>query len=271
MRWFDRQASEGTKRVKFAEVAPAPAPRRAPSWMAPRPEPERRTESSLKPPKLPSEFVDAVRHEIGEEFVARTRGSLIPEATGPRSEVPPSSTAFNPVPAAQPSFPPPAATKSLVPAAKAMPIVERVPVVDPEIGQAFERAIAVLAIERERVLSETAGQLAELAVLIARRVIGRELGLHPDIVRGLVREGIAALGHHDRVLVRVGRGFAAGREALERDLSDTDKRFEVRVDPALEVYGCVVETELGQVDESIESRLETLLSALRPESNGPGV
>jgi flagellar biosynthesis/type III secretory pathway protein FliH len=31
----------------------------------------------------------------------------------------------------------------------------------------------------------------------------------------------------------------------------------------------VVETELGRVDESIESRISTLLQALRPESDAP--
>ena len=123
-----------------------------------------------------------------------------------------------------------------------------------------------LATERERVLSETAGQIAELAVMIARRVIGRELTLDPGIVRGLVREGISALGQHDRVLVRLGQGFVASRERLEDDLRASETRCEVRFDPALEPYGCLVETELGQVDESIETRVETLLAALRPDS-----
>jgi flagellar biosynthesis/type III secretory pathway protein FliH len=40
----------------------------------------------------------------------------------------------------------------------------------------------------------------------------------------------------------------------------------VRLDASLEEYGCVVETELGSVDESIESRIATLLNALKPDA-----
>ena len=46
-------------------------------------------------------------------------------------------------------------------------------------------------------------------------------------------------------------------------------RCEVEFDATLDAYACLVETEMGQVDESIESRLETLLLALKPESENP--
>jgi flagellar assembly protein FliH len=141
---------------------------------------------------------------------------------------------------------------------------------DPQLTAAFEQALTLLARERERLLVETAGQVAELAALIARRVIGRELSLDPMLVRELVREGIEVLGQHDRVLVRVGAAFETTRQALLEELLLDGGRVEVRLDPSLSDYGCVVETELGQVDESIESRLETLLHAVRPDSNPPG-
>jgi flagellar assembly protein FliH len=144
-----------------------------------------------------------------------------------------------------------------------------VAVVDPALIQALEVAVLQLAGERERVLSETAGQIAQLAVLIARRVIGRELSLDPSLVRGLVREGIEALGQHDRVSIRLGTGFAPMQERLEEDLRNSGAKLDVRFDAALDEYGCLVETELGQVDESIESRLETLLHALKPDPDAP--
>jgi flagellar biosynthesis/type III secretory pathway protein FliH len=41
------------------------------------------------------------------------------------------------------------------------------------------------------------------------------------------------------------------------------------VEEALGDYDCVIETELGQVDESVEARLEKLLAALKPDSEAP--
>jgi hypothetical protein len=253
MRWFDRASGDGAQRAKFADVSPGQ--RRIPSWVPGRGEVQR-AESSLRPPRLPSEFVDAVRHEIGE--VAHARGHA-PEVQR-RSEYPRHSQAV-PAPSIAPASAPGAALE-----AGAAVVSAAVYEPDPALFEGIERAVMELATERERVLSETAGQIAELAVMIARRVIGRELTLDPGIVRGLVREGISALGQHDRVLVRLGEGFAASRERLEDDLRASETRCEVRFDPALEPYGCVVETELGQVDESIETRMETLLAALRPDT-----
>jgi flagellar biosynthesis/type III secretory pathway protein FliH len=140
------------------------------------------------------------------------------------------------------------------------------PIVDPELCHAFEEAVELLGHERQRVFEQTASQLAELAAVIARRVIAREISLHPALVFDLVREGLDALGKHDRVVVRLGQGFESQRASLEQRLQDRGSRAEVRIEPQLPEHACLVETELGQVDESVESRLATLLHALTPDS-----
>jgi len=253
MRWFERGSTDGAQRAKFVDISQGATPRRIPSWVPGRAEHERRAESSLRPPKLPSEFVNAVRHELDQEYLSHARASLPPPDAGARrSELPQAPVAASPASVAQ---------NPVV----AAPVEPPEPSVDPALIQAFEQAVMLFASERERVLSETAGQIAELAVLIARRVIGRELSLDPTLVRGIVREGLDALGQHQRVLVRLGAGFAVAESALSQDLERLGETFEIHVDPMLEDYGCIVETDLGQVDESIDSRLGTLLQGVDPE------
>lgn len=171
-------------------------------------------------------------------------------------------------PAGQPAAAPAAVAPASAPPQEVAPAeaVPQVPWVDPELTQAFEEAVELLACERQRVFEQTASQLAELAAVIARRIIAREISLHPELVCDLVREGLEALGKHDRVVVRLGRGFEPQRALLEQRLRDRDSRAEVRVEPQLPEHACLVETDLGQVDESVETRLATLLHALRPES-----
>lgn len=235
--------ADAPRKVTFARVNNPRA--RVPSWM-----PSARGRlavkkeeplPSLKPPPLPSEFVDAIRQELEPE-----RASRPPRA----SELPPR----------MPSVPAPAA-------AEPGPVQL---IVDPAATHAFEEAVELLVAERSRVLEQTASQLGELATIIARRVIAHEISLNPQIVAGLVSEGLSALGAHDRVLVRIGSAFDAARVNLEQRLADRGAHAEVRLDETLSEYGCVVETELGRVDESIESRISTLLQALRPESDAPG-
>jgi hypothetical protein len=250
MRWFEADSMpEAPRRVRFVQV-PAAA-RKQPSWLpAAQQQKVRRDAPSLKPPPLPSEFVDAVRQELAEMPVPERRSfrpAMDPEASyGARP----------------PTMPPPDA----FPAAEPRPLTLAPPAIDPGLIHAFEEGIERLGHERQRVFEQTASQLAELAAVIARRVIAREISLHPALVFGLVREGLDALGKHDRVLVRLGQGFETQRAALEQRLIDRGSRAEVRVEPQLPEHACLVETDLGQVDESVESRLATLLHALRPES-----
>jgi Flagellar assembly protein FliH len=245
VRWFEagpkgdvEPMADGPRKVTFATVT---NPRvRAPSWLpSPRGRAAKKEElPSLRPPPLPSEFVDAIRQELEPAHASRPARA---------SEMPPR----------MPSRPP---------AANVEPAE---PIVDPEATAAFEEAVELLVRERSRVLEQTASQLGELATIIARRVIAHEISLNPNIVAGLVNEGLAALGAHDRVLVRVGRSFSESCASLTVRLADRGAHAEVRVDPNLPDYGCIVETELGRVDESIESRITTLLQALKPNSDAP--
>lgn len=245
---------EAPRRAKFAQVTGNGGPRKHPSWLpgsqkaahhGHAPPPARRDSPSVRPPPLPSEFVDAVRQELGD-MPAQERPSLRP-----------------PRPA---TIPPPESFSVAEPAAPASPVHVPMAVAQPELVEAFEEAVELLAVERQRVFEQTASQLAELAAVIARRVIAREISLRPELVFGLVREGLEALGKHDRVLIRLGTGFEAQRDMLEQRLLDRGSRAEVRVEPQLPEHACLVETDLGQVDESVETRLATLLHALRPDS-----
>ncbi len=259
MRWFEtprdkaEPMAEAPRRVQFANVSRDRE--RLPSWMpAARHQSSKREDvPSLAAPRVPSEFVDAIRQELDPERVSRpSRASERPrQSYRPGSVVPPPIDA-----AAEPIRAPSVALAPQL-------------VIDPEVSAAFERAVELLVDERARVLEQTAGQLGELATIIARRVIAHEISLNKGLVADLVREGLEALGAHDRVLVRVGEGFQDARENLERRLADRGARAEVRFDASLEEYGCVVETELGSVDESIESRIATLLNALKPDADSP--
>jgi hypothetical protein len=254
MRWFEAEPMpDAPRRAKFAQV-PQTA-RRQPSWL-PAAQKSKRDQPSLKPPRLPSEFVDAVRQELGE-MPPQERRSLRPsEALAGGASAP----------QRPPTVPPPDAFSAAEPKPITVAPPAPAPLVNPELEHAFEEAVQLLANERQRVFEQTASQLAELAAVIARRVIAREISLHPELVCDLVREGLEALGKHDRVVVRLGSGFESQRAMLEQRLLDRGNRAEVRIEQQLPEHACLVETELGQVDESVEGRLATLLHALRPDS-----
>ena len=234
--------------VAFLNVTPER--RRQPSWIA-----KQRGDTPAivvaAPPRLPPEMVAAFQQEL----------HMFPE-----SVLPPASAEASPSWTASELDEAPTSSE---PAAAIEPAAHEAALPDPELLAGLIDAVEQLARTRGEVLDATAGQLAELATLIARRVIAHELSVGPDVVEGLVREGLDALGEHDRVEVRVGSGFGTALESLRHRLSTNGRSAVVQVDSRLAEFGCVVETELGVVDESIEARLTSLLLALKPDSAPP--
>jgi flagellar biosynthesis/type III secretory pathway protein FliH len=255
------------RRAEFTDVSPERR-RKKPQWLSPRessmpppvPAHPRAVEAgpSLRPAPVPKEFVQAVRRELrtlptsAPEPRQQDARGLHERARGlAESESLAEQMARSLRPSEAPLAPPPE------------------PKPDPALERAFRAAIEEIASTRTRVLEAAGSQLAALASIIARRVIARELALAPEILEGLVREGLEALSDQDRIRIRVGRGFQTAVDGLERQLAVRGHEFRIFVEEALGDYDCVIETELGQVDESVEARLEKLLAALKPDSEAP--
>jgi flagellar assembly protein FliH len=223
---------------------------RHPSWVAAqaarRNTPDPSTTSALRAARLPEEL-----REPPTSAVVATAAAVPPEAIEqPRlpSRPPPPMQ-----PVERPASQLPSARESGQFAHLAL---------DAQAQSALTEAVEQLVSARSFVIDQSVRQLTELAIAIARRVIAHEISIDPGIVERMVYEGLDALGQHERVLIRLGSLFAEARPALEQRLALRGGRHEVVEDPSLGDYGCIVETEFGRVDESIESRLALLLESL---------
>jgi len=248
-----RGRSERPTTVKFAHVAHAE--RRQPSWLT-RDEKERRYPSFHPPvsrPPLDGMPANPREHERTRLAVDHQSPAVrITQAPhGHASSLPPNGKALNP-----------AELEALV-AERALQnataqLLDEARAVLAEAIEAFDQARRDLAYASEP-------RLVELAMLVARRVIGRELLTQPELVADLVREGVDALASSDTTRVRVGAAFGEIRELLLDQLAARGIEVELIVSPHLADYACVVETELGRVDESVEERLNTLLESIEEE------
>ena len=230
--------------VRFADVTSQR--RHPPSWVAGAASPALEA-VTLSPPRVPRSFGDHPLEEDLETPECDESVTRLSVAADARDEAPSAPTE------------PPAAP----PERKSDTFIDEIaPAVDDEAFATISAAVREIAGLRREIFEQSEAQIVELAGIIARRVVAREVSINPRLVRGLVREGLDALGAHDRVLVRIGTGFGDVRRELEADLRATGTACDVTVDSSLDTWGCRVETELGSVDESIETRLEALIQAL---------
>lgn len=126
-------------------------------------------------------------------------------------------------------------------------------------SQHLEKILQVLQQPLEQLDEEMEKQLAELAIIVARQLIRRELQIEPAHVIGAVREALAVLplaawetrlmlNPEDAVLVR---------EALA--LQESNNPVQIVEDPLMSRGGCRVLSETSQIDATVESRLNAVV------------
>ena len=110
--------------------------------------------------------------------------------------------------------------------------------------------------------NELVESIADLALLIARHLVRRELRAAPGEVVGVVREALKHLPVAGRATtIRLNpEDVELVRSALS--LADEDGNWRLDADPLIVRGGCVVDTETSRIDASVESRLSAIASKM---------
>ncbi len=127
---------------------------------------------------------------------------------------------------------------------------------------ALQNLILQLAEPLEKVDEAVVEAVSDLAILIARHLVRRELKANPGEVIGVVRETMrhlpiapraARIRLHPEDVELVQTAFAIG---------DDSRSWRLEPDPLLTRGGCVVETDTSRIDASVESRLAAIASKM---------
>ncbi len=126
------------------------------------------------------------------------------------------------------------------------------------------QTIEELGALRTQMVHQTERQMVQLAIAVARRVVGREIALDGDLIVAMARVALDRLGErtpatirlHPEDLAAIGQAEWAGPH--------------VRVvgDPTLSRGGCLVESEFGLIDASVDAQFEQLAQAMLGDNPG---
>lgn len=121
---------------------------------------------------------------------------------------------------------------------------------------------------RDKLLRESEEDLLQLALAIARKVIGREVREDRKIVLNLIKMALATLSSQDELLIRVHPDDYA---LLTTSLSGTVRHelaainFTLKPDVTIEIGSCQIEAERGTVDAGFEAQLDEIYRRLVEE------
>lgn len=120
----------------------------------------------------------------------------------------------------------------------------------------------------ERMAHQMEPHYVALVTFCVEKVINMELQVHPDAVVEVVRAALADARQQREIVVRAHpqdvQALERNRNRLLEDLTRA-RALELRPDASVRRGGCLVVTELGTIDASLERQLEALAQALQDE------
>jgi flagellar assembly protein FliH len=127
---------------------------------------------------------------------------------------------------------------------------------------------------RDKLFRESEDELIKLIMLVARKVIIREVAQDRSILQEVVQNALAGLSVREEITVRINPDdyllVTSGRdELLLKEL--LNERLMLKPDPTVAAGFCLVDTEMGTIDASLEGQLEQLYRTLLEQRTAAAV
>ncbi len=137
------------------------------------------------------------------------------------------------------------------------------------LHQALEKCLQELATLKDTILNQAEGDILQLVIATAKRLVCRELKQHPDAIAAVVKEAIKSARTGEKITIRIHphdymtleQYISELKQSLE-DIGKDNVNILIEEAPELTPGGCIVETDTSLIDMSLEERMESLFSML---------
>ncbi len=119
--------------------------------------------------------------------------------------------------------------------------------------------------ERQEVIVGSEDEIVQLAIAVARKVIGHELATNPDTIVDIVKRAIQKVTDREELTIRVNPDNLDCAINSQDEITQSVKgvrKLKILSDPTVSLGGCVVESPNGTVDARMERQLNEIEQAL---------
>ncbi len=129
----------------------------------------------------------------------------------------------------------------------------------------FDQLVKNLYNEIENFERKIEAIVLSLAVEIAKKIVKREIDINDNFVINQVKEAIKRVVGVEKIKLRVNPEDEKLIKELKPELlqiADSTREIVVEADPSIERGGCIIESELGNVDARISTQLSQIENSL---------
>lgn len=130
----------------------------------------------------------------------------------------------------------------------------------------WSEQLAFFKSEIERIEKEVHETLAPLALTAVKKIVGKEVEIHPEVILDIVKTALKPVSQHKKITIYVNK---EDLDRVENDRKEIKKIFEhletLSIKQREDVHqgGCIIETEAGIINAQLESQLAALESAFK--------
>ena len=118
---------------------------------------------------------------------------------------------------------------------------------------------------RDKIFRESEDEVISLIMLVARKVIIREIAQDRSILADVVKHALAGLSTREEITVRINPDdyqlATSGRDELLQD-ELLNKRLLLKPDPSVASGFCLVDTAMGTIDASLDGQMDQIYRSL---------
>ena len=127
-------------------------------------------------------------------------------------------------------------------------------------------AISNLKKARDSVIESAQSQLIEMATLIAEKVIQKQIESDPTLINSVIEGTFDKISGSDRIIFKINPAdsdaVTAFQPTIESRLVGVEK-ISIQQDSTIEPGGCIIETDLGFVDVTIQEKMNLIVQTFK--------
>lgn len=127
-------------------------------------------------------------------------------------------------------------------------------------------AIKLLESERDVFFKKSEKEMVDLVALTASEVIAGEIKTDPAVIKNIIRDTVKDIHSRQTITIKMNPADLGLAKDLSAELIksfDMIEGVEMIEDPSITAGGCVVESNVGMLDSTLENRLLSIYKELR--------
>ncbi|MDH5542311.1 MAG: FliH/SctL family protein [Nitrospinota bacterium] len=132
--------------------------------------------------------------------------------------------------------------------------------------ESISNSIKLLEGEREAFFNKSEKEMVDLVALTASEVIAGEIKTGPEVIKNIIRDTVKDVHSRQQITIKMNPADLGLAKDLSGELIQSFEAIEgvsLVGDPSITAGGCVVETNIGVLDSTLENRLMSIYKDLR--------